>query len=183
MRTTPIFLFLLLVFLSGCQQGQQEAYRLIAEPTLKPGDPVPPPSGEVILSITGKIKTTNSEGRLDFDMATLERLGMVEYEVDDPEYKRIVKLRGPLLQSVLDIAQLEADATELVASALNRYKTTIPRDVTRWPVIIATYRDGERLPFEEKGPIQIAFPNRSFNIDPAVYNPMWVWHLREITVR
>src|SRR5687768_10181703 len=110
MCRTVIVLFLLLALLPACQQ--QPSYRVITEATLTPGDPVPPPAGEVILSITGKIKTTNREGRLDFDMATLERLGMVEYEVDDPEYKRVVVLRGPLLQSALDIAQLETDATE-----------------------------------------------------------------------
>ncbi len=182
MRTTFVVVCLLLTLLPACQQ-QKQAYRVVSEATLKPGEPVPPPTGEVVLSVKGKIKTTNVDDRLDFDLATLERLGLIEYAIDDPEYKRSVTLRGPLLQSVLDIAQLDPEAKELVASALNRYKTIIPRDVTRWPVIIATYRDGQRLPVAEKGPIQIAFPNRSFDIDPATYNPMYVWHLRELEVR
>lgn len=177
-----IFILLVVALLGGCKQNQ-DAYKVITEPTLKRGNSVPLPSGKVILSGTGKIQVTNGDGRLDFDLAMLERLGMVEYNVEDPEYKRVVRLSGPLLQSILDIAQLQPDAKELRASALNRYKTTIPLDVTRWPVIVATYRDGQRLPFEEKGPIQIAFPNQAFDIDPAMYNPMWVWHLHEIEVR
>jgi hypothetical protein len=174
------FFFSLTLILSACQT--KPTYQQIMPATLKPGDSVPLPSGSVILTIRGKVGITHIEDRLDFDLDTLERIGLVELQVDDPEYNRIVTLRGPLLKDVLAVAQMQPDAKHLFASALNQYTSTIPLEVLQWPVIIATWRDGARLPLEEKGPIQIAFPNKSYTIDPLKYNPMWVWHLRTLTI-
>lgn len=42
----------------------------------------------MVLSLTGNIGATNGPGRLDFDMATLEKLGLIEFTVDDPYLKR-----------------------------------------------------------------------------------------------
>ncbi len=144
---------------------------------------MPAPSGPVVLTIKGMIGTRNVDDRLDFDMQTLERLGLVEYEVDDPFLKRVVSYRGPLLRDVLAVAGIAPSATEVFATALNDYKTTIPLEVNTWPVIIATTRDGKPMPVEDDGPLEIVFPSKHFNIDPIVYNQMWVWQLRELVAR
>lgn len=159
-----------------------DVYRTVTEPTLRPGDTVPVPTGPVVLSLTGKIGLTNVDNRLDFDLATLERLGLVEYQVDDPLLKAMSP-RGVLLKNVLDVAKIAPDAKELFASARNQYTTTIPLDIMKWPVVIATMRDGQRISMEERGPIEIVFPNRSYEIDPVIYDKMWVWQLESLNVQ
>lgn len=181
LRPTIVLCFVLTVLMSACSSNSP-ALPMITEATLKPGDPIPTPKGPVILSLTGKIGVTNVDDRLDFDIEMLEQIGMVEYQVDDREYNRTVTLRGPLLKDVLSLAQIKPDSQQLFAEALNKYTIIIPLEVLKWPVMIATWRDGDRLPFEEKGPIQIAFPNKLYDIDALKYERMWVWHLRTITV-
>ncbi len=49
--------------------------------------------------------------------------------------------------------------------------------------MLATKRDGQRMPVSDKRPLEIVFPYNSFEIDPVAYDPMWVWQLRSIEVR
>ncbi len=158
------------------------AFTEVGPASLRPGQPVPAPAGPAVLTVRGRVGCPNRAGRLDFDMVTLERLGLVAYVVDDPELKRAVAYTGVLLERVLAAACAPAEAATLYASALNDYTATIPRAVTRWPVMIATLREGLRMPVADKGPLQIVFPNRAAAFDPVVYNPMWVWQLRSIEV-
>jgi hypothetical protein len=177
-----IMLLLGFLFVACGSPTPTDVYRTVTEPTLRPGDAVPRPTGPVVLSLTGKIGQTNVDDRLDFDLATLEQLGLVEYEVDDPLLKTMTP-RGVLLKNVLDVAKIAPDAKELFASAHNLYTTTIPLDVMKWPIVIATMRNGKRIPAEERGPIEIVFPNRHYNIDEVTYNKMWVWQLESFDVR
>jgi hypothetical protein len=82
------------------------------------------------------------------------------------------------------VVQVAQDATTLHTVALNDYATDVPIEpIGKWPVMLATKRDGQRMPVSDKGPIEIVFPYNSFQIDPTVYDPMWVWQLRSIEVR
>ncbi|GAB4213288.1 MAG: hypothetical protein OHK0022_50200 [Roseiflexaceae bacterium] len=170
-----------LLVLAACA-ARPPAFREAGPASLRPGQPVPTPSGPVVLTLHGLVGCTNQGDRLDFDLATLERLGLISYVVDDPELKRPIAYTGVLLERVLDAACIPAEATTLYATALNDYKVTIPRSVVRWPVMIATLREGKRMPVADKGPLEIVFPTRAAVFDPVVYNPMWVWQLRSIEV-
>lgn len=166
----------------GTAPATDAGYTLIKAGSIQPGDPPPPPAGTVLLTLTGKIGMTNVEDRLEFDMETLEQIGLVEYTVDDPHLVETVTYQGVLLEQLLAVAQIPPDATELQATAVDDYQTIIPLSVLQWPVMIATIRDGERMPLTAKGPLQIAFPS-TLDIDPIVYDPMWVWHLEALEVR
>ena len=48
------------------------------------GDPLPPPDGEVVLTVTGKISNTNAEDAADFDRAMLEGIGLWTIETTTP---------------------------------------------------------------------------------------------------
>lgn len=184
MRIAFVCLTCLSFLLVACQPGSTDpTYQVVSQATIKPGDPIPEPVGPTVLTLTGMISNRNVADRLNFDMQTLERVGLIEYEVDDPFLKRSVTYRGPLLRDVLEVAGISASAKELFATALNDYSTTIPLEVNKWPVIIATSRDGKPMPIEDDGPLEIVFPSKHFNIDPVQYNQMWVWQLRELAVR
>lgn len=177
---------LLLPLLPACGATPQThaGYTTVTTGTITPNEQIAPPSGPVVLSLTGKIGLTNAEGRLDFDLETLERLGLVEFTVNDPHIKRLVTYQGVLLQRVIELARVSPDATTMRAVALNDYATDVPlAPVKEWPVMLATKRDGQRMPVADKGPIEIVFPYDSFPIDPETHDQMWVWQLRTLEVR
>jgi hypothetical protein len=160
-------------------------FQRTSAPTLKPGQPVPAPTDEVILSISGAISTANVDGRLDLDMATLESVGTVTYSVDDQQAEgRVVRFEGVLLSDVLAVAGVSADATTLVTTALNDYSIDIPlSDASESPVMIATRVDGDRMPVDRFGPTRVVYPYSSHDLDPVVYDPRWIWQLASIVVR
>jgi hypothetical protein len=177
----------LCVCLSACGTASNSTtpgYTTISAGTLTPNDSIAAPSGPIVLSLSGKIGVTNTANRLDLDMETLEQLGVVEFTVGDPYLKRPVTYQGVLLKRLLEVARVAQDATTLHTIALNDYATDVPIEpVNTWPVMLATKRDGQRMPVSDKGPIEIVFPYNTFPIDPVVYDPMWVWQLRSIEVR
>src|SRR5262245_25954864 len=106
MRTLKLIAIgiLLLTLLSACgtQPYTEAGFTTVTAGTIAPNDTIAPPSGPVVLSLTGKIGATNAAGRLDLDMDTLERVGLIEFAVDDPYLKRSVTYQGVLLKSLLD---------------------------------------------------------------------------------
>lgn len=182
-RRTFIFGMSALPLLSACGLGGAKSiYTTVTEGDIQPGATIPVPREKTILTISGKIKARNYGQQIDLDMPTIERMGLVRYTVDDPEQRRDVDYTGVLLQKLLDVAQYEKNTTTLHAIALNDYKIDIPLDILRWPVMIATQREGQRMLETEKGPLEIVFPNKDFQMDPILYNPMWVWQLRSLEV-
>ena len=165
--------------------AEDPGFRVVSPAVLTPGEPVPVPSDEVILSISGAISTTNVEGRLELDMATLESIGTVTYSVDDEQAEgRVVRFEGVLLSDVLAVAGVSADATTLETTALNDYSIDIPlSDASQSPVMIATRVEGERMPVDRFGPTRVVYPYASHDLDHVVYDPRWIWQLASIVVR
>ncbi|HGG8843836.1 TPA: oxidoreductase, partial [Enterobacter soli] len=44
------------------------------------------PTGKVLLTLSGKIENTNENGKAVFDIATLEKLGVVSFQTTSPWY-------------------------------------------------------------------------------------------------
>lgn len=160
-------------------------YAVLESARISPGDAVPAPSGDVVLSLDGAISNVNNGERLDFDLETLESLGTVTYSVDDPQAEgRVVEFSGVLLETVLAVAQPAGGAQTLVAAALNDYSIEIPlADASESPVLIATRADGRTMPVDRFGPIRIVYPYDSHDLDPVEHDPRWVWQLASIRVR
>jgi hypothetical protein len=160
-------------------------YTEINPATIQVGDSVPSPSGEVILVIRGKITNTNHDDRLEFDMETLESLGVVQYEVnDDQATGDNAVFQGILLSQLLAVAQVTDDATTLHMVALNDYAIDIPiEDTKQYPVLLATQMNGEAMDVANYGPSRIIYPNLAFDLDATIYNPRWIWQLASIEVR
>jgi hypothetical protein len=181
-------LVLLAAALVGCSAADGQEARPVArriQPAqLLPGDPVPAPTGPVVLTITGDIETTNADGALELDLATLEQIGLSEYTVDDYQAEgREATFRGPLLADVLAVAGADEDADTLHTVALNDYKADVPTsDLDAYPVLLATSVDGKRMTVERYGPLRIVYPNLDVTFDKTVYDARWVWQLRSIDV-
>jgi hypothetical protein len=160
------------------------AYRVVSEASLSAGDAIPVPSWAVILTVTGKIGTTNIEDKIQMDIATIESLGQVDYTVTDPFEGIETTFRGVLMSDLLDLWQVSTDATTLHVVALNDYAIDVPiSDLRTYPVIFALKANGEYLPVSTVGPARLVYPYGEYALDPALYNDFWIWQIKSIEVR
>jgi hypothetical protein len=162
--------------------GESAEYTVVRDATLAPGDAVPAPAGDVVLTLTGAIGTTNADGALEFDLELLESLQLIEYTTSDLQAEGgDATFTGVLLEDVLALAGAEG-ATNLTATALNDYSVDIPVVDLGHAVMVATSVNGERMSVERYGPTRIVYPYASGELDPAVYDPRWIWQLASIEV-
>ena len=142
----------------------------------------PAPAGRVVLSIGGKVRRTNAEGRLDLDMAALEALPQHSFTTTTPWYKAPVSFTGPLLRDVLALA--DAEGTQLTAVALNDYKVDLPfEDARRWNVVLARLLDGKPMATRDKGPLFIVYPfHENAELRSERYYSRSAWQLRRLIV-
>jgi hypothetical protein len=144
---------------------------------------LPSPSGQTILTIEGSITVTNADGKAVFDRDMLERLGTTVIETTTPWFDGPVKFEGVSADAVMDL--VAAEGTEVVAIALNDFRTTIPlTDFSKYGVILALKRDGEYMPISDKGPLFIVYP---YDSDPQLQTQQFyarsAWQLARLIVR
>jgi len=141
------------------------------------------PTGEVVLTVSGKIAATNAGESAAYDLAMLEALPGRATVTETPWTKGTVKFEGPLGAALLD--QLGASGSTLKIVALNDYVVEVPiEDFRTWPVILATRKDGKAMPVRDKGPIFVIYP---FDLDRSLYNEKIfsrsAWQVKSIEVR
>lgn len=167
----------------GPVSAQSEVYEVVSEPTLNPGDPVPEPKGPTVLRVSGRIDA-GKEGVVAFDMATLERLGVVRFTTSTNWTEGMTTFDGVLLSRVLEMVGAEADATRLILTALNDYSVPMPiSDAYDWPVILAFKENGAYMSLRERGPLWVVYPRHVYpELGSREYMSRWVWQLAKITV-
>lgn len=118
---------------------------------------LPPPSGKVILTVSGRIDVTNKGGSAEFDYAMLEALGIERIETTTPWYDGVVRFDGVRMHRLLQA--VGASGESVTAVALNDYITEIPvKDIRRYGVLLAMRRNGSDMPVSDKGPLFIVYP-------------------------
>ena len=141
------------------------------------------PVGPVVLTLSGRVHSTNVGDRADFDMAMLESLPQTSFSTRTPWYAQARKFTGPLLREVLRSAG--ARGSRLRAVALNDYWIELPADdAERHDVIIARLLDDRPMAVRDKGPLFMIYP---FDLQPELRSPLYynrsAWQLRTIEVR
>lgn len=181
-----VFALLSVVILASCGgKTSPLTYKIVSEPSINPGDSVPAPAGEVILTVDGNISQKNAGNELQFDLATLESLGLVEYAVDDPFVKKNIIYTGVLISQILEIAGAPKDTEVIALTALDDYSVDMKvADAVKWPFIAAIKADGEYMPIDQNGPVISIIPYNDFpELDHLTYDAVWVWSLYKITVK
>ena len=147
-----------------------------------PAAALPPATGKVILTITGKIGEKNAGNTAAFDLAMLEKLPQQTFTTKTPWDKQPIKFTGPLLRDVL--AAAKANGTTLKASALNDYKTTIPlEDTQRFDMVLAHKMNEQAIPVRTKGPLFIIYPfDAKPELQSAVYYERSAWQLKSLEI-
>ncbi len=188
MQTTARFFVLLLVaiLLAACTgQPAGNTYETVTPASVKPGDAIPAPSGEAIVTISGAISAKNSGETLVLDMATLEKFGLVKYDVNDPWLNAKNTYTGVLMSEFLKIIGASPSATTVVLTALDDYQVEIPiADIQKWPILLATQTNDEYMTLENNGPTRIIYPFDDYSeIDQVATKDLWVWNIKTIEVR
>ncbi len=141
------------------------------------------PSGTVVLTVRGRVRSPNDGQAAQFDMPMLERLPQTSFTTRTPWYSAPRKFTGPLLRDVL--AAAGAQGQLLRAVALNDYWVEIPfDDAQRLDVIVARLLDDRPMAVRDKGPLFVIYP---FDANPELKSPVYynrsAWQLRTIDVR
>jgi hypothetical protein len=156
-------------------------YEAVTEATLKPGMAIPEPTGPVLLTVSGRIKSGKP---VRFDLATLESLGLIRFTTMTSWTTEPAAFEGVLLSALLDVVGADAAATSLNLTALNDFESPAPiYDSRKWPVMLALKRDGEYMSRRDRGPIWIIYPQHVYpELGQREYFSRWVWQLKAVTV-
>jgi len=138
------------------------------------------PKSRVMLTVSGAIKTTNSEQYATFDMAMLQALPQHVITTHNPWTRGIHTYQG---FSAVDLLEhLESQGTLLKVTALNEYMTEIPlSDFIENGAIFATHQDGKPMSVRNLGPIMMIYPfDEREELKSEVFYGRSIWQIDSI---
>lgn len=143
---------------------------------------VPTPKGKPVLVLTGRVGVTNVGRGLQWDVAGLDRLGLLRVGVFEPWVKQNLEFQGVWLTDVLKAAHVDASARSLHFTALDDYQIDLTMDdVLAGGVFLATkHGDGSAIAIEDGGPTRIVFVG---GVASGASADRWIWSLTTIDVR
>jgi len=145
-------------------------------------DPLPPPAGAPILTVTGAIAETNAAGGAQFDAAMIAALPRHKITTTTPWYDQPRTFEGPLLRDVL--GAVGASGQTLHVEALNDYASDVPvADALTYDVVLADRIDGQPIPVRERGPLFIMYPlDQVPALKSEEFYQRCVWQVKSIEV-
>jgi hypothetical protein len=145
-------------------------------------DPLPRPTGEVILTISGNIRAANTPEGAEFDLAMLEKLGLTQLRTGTAWTSGPSLFEGVRARDVLALVGAEGQTIE--ATAINDYTITIPMsDLQAYDVLLALKMDGQYLQTKDKGPIWVVYPrDQHSELQDSQDDKKWIWQLSNLVV-
>lgn len=140
------------------------------------------PEGEVILTLSGEIGTTNAGDTAQFDLAMLEALGTETIETTTIWTEGTNTFEGVSLKALAEAAGIEGGT--LRATAINDYAVEIPfEDAVEVGPIVAYRMNGAEMSVRDKGPLWIVYPyDSSADYRTEVIYSRSIWQLDRIVV-
>jgi hypothetical protein len=176
-------LALLATVIPACGGLNAPVYETVVPAEIQPGNAVPAPTNEVVLTLSGNITASNSDGLLELDLPTLEKFGLVQYTVTDPWFQDDVTYTGILLADLIEVAAPPDPVTAVTVTALDGYSADIPlAEIQRWPVLLATRANDQHLTIANNGPTRIIFPYDAHQDVTAARN-MSVWNIEFLEIK
>jgi len=144
---------------------------------------LPKAEGEVLLTVTGKIRYTNQQDIAAFDLQLLESLDQIEVITHNPWFAGSNNYFGPLGRALIKAVGANSDSTMRVTS-LNGFMTEIPvSDFLKYDVILALKKNGKYQSIRDRGPIFTIYP---FDQHPQLSTEMHynrsVWQVKSIEI-
>lgn len=143
-------------------------------------DSLPAPTGEVLLTVTGKIGNTNADGEARFDREMLMALGMTRLVTQTPWHAKGTVFEGVRADRLMQAVQARGEAVR--ATAANDYRVTIPMtDFSDHNVLLAMRIGGQDLTLRTKGPLWVIYPEES-DMPLGERSERMIWQLVELRV-
>ena len=147
-----------------------------------PAQALEPPTGPVILTITGAISQKNSAGGAAFDLAMLEAMPQVTVVTATPWTEGDTTFVGVSLKRLM--TAVGAAGTTIHAVALNDYDVDVPFGDAEIPDVIVAYKmNGQMMKIRDKGPLWLIYP---LSAHPELQNQethgKMIWQLKQFTV-
>ncbi|AFY37134.1 hypothetical protein Lepto7376_0736 [[Leptolyngbya] sp. PCC 7376] len=176
--------FFLLTSCTPEPQKQQPMVTIIRPADFVKQEAIPLPETEPILTVTGKIQATNQDEALYLDRQTIEQLQIVEYKIFDLFENQQVTFEGVLFNDLMDLWQIQPDATLLEIKALNDYTISVPIQTTREiPILFALKQEGRYMERNYRGPAMLIVP--PFENKPEIEitrQAFWIRQIESISV-
>ena len=143
---------------------------------------LPKPTGKVLLTLSGNIENTNEDGKAVFDVASLEKLGMVTFQTTSPWYNGRTTFTGISLQKLMDYVGAKGSLVKV--TALNDYTTEIPlSDFKKYNAILALKINGKYMRIRDKGPLFIVYPYDSMpELNNQIYYSRSAWQVSSMDI-
>lgn len=138
------------------------------------------PKNRVVLTVSGAIKTTNSEQYVTFDSAMLQALPQYVITTHNPWTKGTHTYHGFSAVDLLE--RLGSQSTLLQVTALNKYISEIPLgDFIENGAIFATHQDGKLMSVRDLGPIMVIYPfDEHEELKSEVFYGRSIWQVAHI---
>ncbi len=139
--------------------------------------PLESPAGRIILTVSGQIANTNTDGAAELDLTMLDSLPQISITTSTPWFDGPRKFTGPLARDLVKL--LGASGKQVKATALNDYSITLPlEDFDKFDVVFATRIDGKTISVREKGPIFVIYPfDDHTELVSETYYQRCIWQL------
>jgi hypothetical protein len=175
------------LLLAGCSTAAvtgSPIYNTVTQPALQPGDPIPEPQEQPILTVSGLIGAPNAGDTIVMDRATIEQVGVVEYSVHDPFADHEVSYRGVLMRDLLALWQIPETVKTAHLVALNDYAVDVPiEDFYDYPVLFALQADGVYMEPDYQGPAMLVYPVDDYEFDLITIRRRWIWQINRIELQ
>lgn len=141
--------------------------------------PLPVPSGDVVLTITG-VDSPNVDDEVRVDLDGIESLGTTTLAVQEPFLNEELEVTGVAVDDLLAAAGVDPDA-QLVWTALDDFQVHFSRrEIGAENALLATRIDGMPIDVVDGGPIRIIFTDPEGKLGRDTNQ--WIWSLYQIEV-
>ena len=145
-------------------------------------DALPSPKGPVILTISGPIGKTNTDGGAQFDLEMLQALPVREFTTTTIWTEGEHVFTGVALSELMDY--VDAPEATLKATAVNDYAVDLPpSDLTSDGAMLAYLMDGKVMSLRDKGPLWVVYDyDGNADYRSEVTYSRSIWQLDRIVV-
>ena len=140
-----------------------------------------PPRATPLLTVTGAIDATNSDGAAQFDRDMLQALDWRDITTYTSFTTGPQRFAGPTLSSLLKALGVHTGV--LRASAVNDYTIEIPvSHALEHDVLLAMDHNGTPMRVRDKGPIWVVYPLTEREAAAKPFDGEMIWQLVRIEV-
>jgi len=136
---------------------------------------LPPPKGDVVLTVSGAIQHTTDGTVAAFDMAALQALDRSSITTSTPWLSGVRTFEG--VSGAVFVKALGASGTTVKAAAADGYSVDIPlEDFEGRGLLIAYAMDGKPMAPDEQGPLWIVYPydaGPEYQDDATIERSIW----------